>query len=189
VVAPIVEASDHGHTDGTSAYQEFIESCATDHVPLPEGILELMFIRQPNKSLLACERVYNHQNRERKQLVLAVHVVGNYLWQKDLSSRYGDPAPAPAETLKTLSALIAAEDWWPRLYVASLMLQYPELREAALMKSLQADSNKLVKSIVGRIGAGSKDAPVFGSGKPPADVGEPIGDPRNEPPGGPFKPR
>lgn len=51
-----------------------------------------------------------------------------------------------AEVASALAELAAHEKWWPRLFVARLIFEEPELRTPELVEKLRADSNPQVKS-------------------------------------------
>ena len=90
-----------------------------------------------------------HQQRqsrqnERREILLAEHIVSNAIWLKEngLSERFQAALPeAKVELVK-----LAKNEWWARLYVAEIMRRYPDLQDRAVMEQLREDSDALVSN-------------------------------------------
>ena len=80
---------------------------------------------------------------ERSDLGLAEHIVSNAVWlnKNNFNDRFQAALPdATAE----LAKLAKHKQWWARLYVAYIMHQHPELRQAEILQQLASDSHSLV---------------------------------------------
>lgn len=82
--------------------------------------------------------------KERSDLELAEHIINNAIWlnKNGFAERFQKELP---EATAELSKLAKHKEWWVRLYVAKIMQRNPELRDAAVMERLGADSNALVR--------------------------------------------
>lgn len=86
---------------------------------------------------------------ERREILLAEHVVANAIWlkQNKFYLRFGMALPEAKEQLTKLSK---NEKWWARRYVVEIMRRYPELRVDTVWDDLSDDDNELVRKAFGR---------------------------------------
>jgi hypothetical protein len=81
--------------------------------------------------------------RERSEILLAEHDISNAIWLKEngFPERFQNALP---EANAELAKLANHEEWWARLYVAYIMHQHRELRQASIVKQLTKDDHALV---------------------------------------------
>lgn len=79
-----------------------------------------------------------------KEIMLAEHIVSNAIWlnKHDFDDEFDKTLPAAKQQLLRLSK---HDEWWVRLYVATIMRRHRELRLADVLGKLSHDSNDLVK--------------------------------------------
>jgi hypothetical protein len=83
------------------------------------------------------------QRDERRELLLATHLVDDAIWFKEnkFNEQFQQAKPEVNELLAKLSA---HEQWWVRLYVVAIMRREPALRQAGVLEQLRGDGNALV---------------------------------------------
>ncbi len=83
------------------------------------------------------------RQNERREILLAEHIVSNAIWlnENGFAERFQKALPDAADELARLAK---HDEWWVRLYVASIMRRHRELRAPAIVQQLTADSNELV---------------------------------------------
>jgi hypothetical protein len=151
LVLPVVEATDRGTGNETSAYKQFLVDCQNSGAPRPDAVIRKMFERQPSKSIMACEQVYLRQPRAREEIALAAHMIDSYVWQKNFDKTYGGTSKTDPAVAATLTKLAADPQWWARLYAAQLILQNPELRNGDLVKKLKADAEDMIRKVMDQV--------------------------------------
>jgi len=101
---------------------------------------ELHAIRQEKRQ----QEIRQQQAKEEQsEILLAEHIVSNAIWLKEnqFAERFQEALP---EANEELAKLAKHEEWWARLYVAYIMRQHPELRQADILQQLTSDSHPLV---------------------------------------------
>jgi hypothetical protein len=106
--------------------------------------------RQQGRDLTELERADIRQTRtegqeegqERREVVLAEHIISNALWLKKrgFDERFQAALPEAVEELKKL----AQREWWAKLYVIYIMRQNLVLRQDHILRQLADDGNELV---------------------------------------------
>lgn len=94
-----------------------------------------------------------HSGAERTEWIPYRHkerIVSNALYEKQWLG--GIPGgKVNAETAATLRDLAASKYWWARMFVAEIMVQNKEFRDADVIKRLLEDENELVRNSVASI--------------------------------------
>jgi hypothetical protein len=82
--------------------------------------------------------------RERREILLAEHIISNALWLKKrgFDERFHETLPEAMEELKKLAK---NKHWWARMYVVYIMRQNPVLLQDHIRRQLAEDSHELVR--------------------------------------------
>jgi hypothetical protein len=123
-------------------YKNYVRGLLTTKQEIPSAFVEYIFERSPNRALLI---FYSAQRAKEPDILLAEHTIGNAIWlkQNKFSERFEKSLP---EANGELAKLAKHKEWWVRLYVAYIMRQHPELRQADVWKQFGADTSKLVST-------------------------------------------
>lgn len=136
-------------------YMQYVRSRFTKNEEIPTPFIEYIYEQHPGKALLVFAygarainlniRPAQRQNelQARNEMELSERVVSSALWLKDkeFSDRFQKALP---EATAELAKLAKHDQWWARLYVAEIMRQHRELRDAAVLEQLRKDSHALV---------------------------------------------
>jgi hypothetical protein len=100
-------------------------------------------VRQQREKKRQDELRWQQAKAELSEILLAEHVIGNAIWlnENGFAERFQRALP---EVNAELTNLAKHREWWARLYVAEIMRQHPELRQANVVQRLCTDSNALV---------------------------------------------
>lgn len=80
----------------------------------------------------------------RKEIMLAEHLVSNAIWLKRYQFEEQIPG-ATSEAKEQLASLAEHDEWWARLYVASIMRRHRELRLPEVIEKLKQDRHPQVR--------------------------------------------
>jgi hypothetical protein len=99
------------------------------------------------------------QQQERREILLAEHIVSNALWlhANKFNGRFQAALP---EAMAELEKLANHKQWWARLYVVHIMRRHPELLQDHILRKLAEDENELVSKAAER-----RAAPNPGDGR------------------------
>jgi hypothetical protein len=83
------------------------------------------------------------EGQERRNVVLAEHIISNALWLKKyrFDERFHEALPEAVEELTKL----AQGEWWAKLYVIYIMRENLVLRQDHILRRLAEDENELVR--------------------------------------------
>lgn len=126
-------------------YMVYVRSKTFNYEEIPDGFVEDIYQRHPDRALLVFYYGSKQVGRPR-EILWGEHVVSNALWLKEngFDEPYQKALPEAANELAKLSKY---DEWWARLYVAEMMRQYPVLRQPAVVEQLRMDRNALVSKV------------------------------------------
>jgi hypothetical protein len=86
------------------------------------------------------------EGQERREIVLAEHIISNAIWlhKREFKERFHAALPEAMEELKKLAK---SKHWWARLYVVYIMRQNQVLLHDYTLRQLAEDENKLVSEV------------------------------------------
>lgn len=138
----IVEGKVTGQPPDYGTYRQIIaRSKESQYLPL----IRYMYESAPREALLTLMGANADKvaPEERRKIVWAEHVVGNTLWKQRYDFLEEDQVEA--EATEQLTKMAAHNQWWARLYAATIMRQHPEFRQPDLVERLKEDPHDLVR--------------------------------------------
>jgi hypothetical protein len=100
--------------------------------------------QQEKEEELRREKVQRQRGEERREILLAEHLVSSAIWLK--KNGFGEEfVKLKPEAREQLAKLSGNEHWWARLYVAEIMGRHFSLRLPEVLDKLSEDENALVR--------------------------------------------
>lgn len=127
-------------------YRDYVRGLLASRQEVPGAFVDYIYERSPDRALLVFYFATALQGRKDPDIILAEHIVSNAIWFKEnkFDERFQKALPeADAE----LSKLAKRQEWWVRRYVAEIMQQHPELRQADIAEQLSAESKPANKAL------------------------------------------
>jgi hypothetical protein len=110
-----------------------------------EPLIRYMYRRAPGQAMLTMASVKQTTPDRYRELQLAEHTVRDATWKlsKSFKAEFEQVAP---QVRADLAKLASAEEWWVRMYVASIM-RIPQLRDEKIFGALTTDPHPLVRGV------------------------------------------
>lgn len=97
----------------------------------------------PRVKQLPAEMPKHLESKPPKEILLSEHIISNVIWLKE--NRFDERLEmALPEAKQQLTKLAESDRWWARLYVAEIMRQHRDFRQAEILENLSHDENQLV---------------------------------------------
>ena len=140
-----------GRRPDFSIYRGLIAADLRIGVEPPAALVRYLYDSDAGEALLTMMRAHDTRDpAEMRELIWTEHVVAESLWkQRNGFLRRGEFEPAAA---RQLGRLATNDAWWVRLYVAEIMRQQPNLRDARTVEQLKHDRHALVREVMAACG-------------------------------------
>lgn len=136
---------DHADWGALANYGMYLDYLSS-HAEAPRFVLYL-YGHNPNKAFILLSRVRGKKKADAEpSLLLAQHIVADALWKQQYGFLPKDKVEP--EAAKQLALMAKRPEWWARLYAATIMKQHSAFRDPALVKTLTADKNALVRETI-----------------------------------------
>lgn len=121
-------------------YKNYVRGLLNTRQEAPAAFVDYIFERSPDRALLIFYYATAVQGGKEPDILLAEHIVSNAIWLKEnkFDDRFQKALP---EAIAELAKLAKRKEWWVRFYVAEIMRQHRELRQADIAQQLTGDSN------------------------------------------------
>lgn len=131
--------------EGTQYLRGLIQASARRNEPVDPALAEFMFGKNPSAAIHDFVGAYlTHEGETANKIIWADHLIHDALWRLEhrFSTEFAEILPRVSEEL---SWLAAHDQWWVRLYAASIIRPHPQLGSEAIITKLRQDPNEAVR--------------------------------------------